>query len=395
MIKRRVKQEKIKIGNLFERFNIPNTEHSQFVPDFHLKVKTPYGYKNIKTLFRTEKQQSVRCYFGNNKTLECSLDHKLKVNGEWKKIKDIEIDNDIIETESGLTYLKRLHYGKEKILYDISVEDVHCYYSNGVLSHNSWMLVAIANHAVKLGKNVIYYTMELNEDYVGLRHDANTTGYASQDIKFHQDEVLAAISKARGNLIIKYYPTKNASIDTLRTHIVRTTSHGFKPDLLIIDYPDLLKGQMNYSNNDKRFELENIYEHTRGLAGELQIPIWGASQANRSSLDDEIIEAGKIAESYNKVMISDFVMSLQRKTKDKLAHTGRVHVIKNRFGPDGFTFPSKMNASNGIIQLFEEKSEDGKRTTNDTKKGGKLERMQLGEKIKEIQSRTTKFDELT
>jgi len=278
----RLKQEKIKISDLFNRLNISDKENVQFVPNFYLKVKTPYGYKNIKNLFRTEKQQSVRCYFGNNKTLECGLDHRFKVNGEWTKVKDIKINNGIIETESGLTYLKKIHYGKEKVLYDISVEDVNCYYSNGILSHNSWMLVAIANHAVKqLGKNVIYYTMELSGDSVGLRHDARTSGFASQDIKFHQDEVFEGISKVRGNLVIKEFPTKNASIDTLRTHLMRCTTFGFKPDMVIVDYPDLLKTQVNYSKVEKRFELENIYEDTRGLAGEFKIPLWAASQANR------------------------------------------------------------------------------------------------------------------
>ena len=259
----------------------------------------------------------------------------------------------------------------------------------------SWMLVAIANHATRMGKNVIYYTMELNEDYVGLRHDARTTGYASQDIKLHQEETYEAISKVRGNLIIKYYPTKRASIDTLRTHVIRTEAFGFKPDMIIIDYPDLLKGTIHYSKAEKRFELENIYEETRGLAGELNLPIWAASQANRSSLEDEIIEANRIAESYNKIMIADFVMSLQRKTKDKLAHTGRVHVIKNRFGPDGWTFPSKLNASNGNIQLFQEKTKDGQEATEASEHGGKLERMKIGEKVAEITERSKKLDELT
>jgi hypothetical protein len=46
----------------------------------------------------------------------------------------------------------------------------------------------------------------------------------------------------------------------------------------------------------------------------------------------------KISESYGKVMVADFVLSLSRKVQDKLAGTGRWHVIKNRFGPDGITF---------------------------------------------------------
>ena len=96
------------------------------------------------------------------------------------------------------------------------------------------------------------------------------------------------------------------------------------------------------------------------MAGELQVPIWTASQANRSALDEDVIEAGKIAESYAKVMVADFVMSLSRKIEDKISNTGRFHVIKNRFGPDGLTYPSRINTNIGKIEIFESSSVQGK-----------------------------------
>lgn len=249
----------------------------------------------------------------------------------------------------------------------------------------SWLLVAIGAFAVSKGKNVVHYTLELNEDYVGLRYDANISGFASQDVKFHQDEVYRKIEKLRGNLIVKYFPTKSASIETLRSHVNRCESFGFKPDMIVVDYGDLLKdNRAGYRTTEKRFELDNIFEDLRGFAGECGVPLWTASQANRSSLEDDHIEAGRISESLGKLMIADFAMSLQRKTKDKIAHTGRFHVIKNRFGPDGFTFPSKMNASNGQVQIFDEASDEGKKTKKSMESGEKLQKMQLSEKINEL-----------
>lgn len=254
----------------------------------------------------------------------------------------------------------------------------------------SWMLVSLARHAAYRGKKVIVYTLELSQEYVALRHDANHTGYPSQDIKFHQDEVYHEISKVHGDILIKFYPTKSASVETLRTHISRCISNNFKPDMIIVDYADLLRGNIIYSKSEKRFELENIYEDLRGLAGELEIPIWTASQSNRDSAEEEIIEGNKVAESFNKIMIADFIMSLQRKRKDRLAHTGRVHIIKNRFGPDGFTFPSKMNAANGQLQMFEEKSEDGKSAKRESDKGDILAKRELNAKIDDILSSVSK-----
>lgn len=106
--------------------------------------------------------------------------------------------------------------------------------------------------------------------------------------------------------------------------------------------------------------------------------------SHNSSTDEEIIEANKVAESFNKIMIADFIISLQRKRKDKLAHTGRVHVIKNRFGPDGFTFPSKMNAATGQIQMFEDKSDDGKNAKRESEKGEISAKRELSARIDDI-----------
>jgi hypothetical protein len=77
-------------------------------------------------------------------------------------------------------------------------------------------------------------------------------------------------------------------------------------------------------------------------------------------LDEDVIEANKVAESYAKVMTADFVVSLSRKIEDKIGNTGRFHVIKNRFGPDGLTYPAKINTNIGKIEIFESNSVQGK-----------------------------------
>jgi hypothetical protein len=157
---------------------------------------------------------------------------------------------------------------------------------------------------------------------------------------------------------------------------------GKKPDLVIVDYADLLRGVS--SKKEMRHELESIYEDLRGVAGEYGIPIFTASQANRSALEQDVIEADKISESYSKIMIADFVLSLSRKVTDKIAGTGRWHIIKNRFGPDGITLPSKMNMSNGQIHIYEETSVQGKDTNKQMQTGEELLRKSLAQKYKEI-----------
>ena len=121
--------------------------------------------------------------------------------------------------------------------------------------------------------------------------------------------------------------------------------------MVVVDYADILKD--TGGSREVRHALGNIYEDLRGLAGEFQIPVWTASQANRSALEEDVIGADKVAEDYSKVMTADFVISMSRKVEDKIANTGRFHVIKNRFGPDGVTYPSSINTNIGKIEVFE------------------------------------------
>ena len=221
----------------------------------------------------------------------------------------------------------------------------------------SWVLSAMGAYAISQGKNVVHYTLELNESYVGLRYDSIFSGVESQNLKYHKEEVMEKLFKLEGNLTIKYYPTKSCTVNTLSAHLKKVTTFGEKVDMVLVDYADIMRDVGK--STEMRHQLGNIYEDLRGLAGEMQIPIWTASQANRSALDEDVIEANKVAESYAKVMTADFVVSLSRKIEDKIGNTGRFHVIKNRFGPDGITYPAKVNTNTGKMEIYESSSVGG------------------------------------
>ena len=224
----------------------------------------------------------------------------------------------------------------------------------------TWILCALGAGSMKRGSNVVHYTLELNEAYVGLRYDSCFTGIANQNLKYHIDDVKTKIENVKGELIVKYFPTKTASVNTISAHLQKMRMMGKPVDMVVVDYADILKDTGKAT--EVRHALGNIYEDLRGLAGEFSIPVWTASQANRSALDEDVIEAQKIAESYQKIMTADFVVSLSRKVEDKIGNTGRFHVIKNRFGPDGITFPAKVNTNTGAVEIFESTSVGGKET---------------------------------
>lgn len=248
----------------------------------------------------------------------------------------------------------------------------------------SMALVNIAVHGAKQGMNILYYTLELNEAYVSRRIDSLVSGIAQANLKFHLDEVKDAVSGLKGKIVVKYYPTKSATINTLSAHIEKCIATGFKPDLIIVDYADLLRDTSNNKNARKDEILGGIYEELRGLAGTYELPVFSASQLNRSAAEMDVVGGDKIAESYSKLMVADFVASLSRKMTDKIAGTGRWTIIKNRFGPDGLTFPSKLDMSKCKIEIFEETSIKGKETKKDMQKGETLMKKSLASKFKEL-----------
>tara|TARA_B100001564_G_scaffold160839_1_gene135227 strand:- start:457 stop:1800 length:1344 start_codon:yes stop_codon:yes gene_type:complete len=220
----------------------------------------------------------------------------------------------------------------------------------------SWTMVAIAAHAVQLGHKVNYYTLELGEDYVGKRFDCYFTGYGIDEINKKRKEVQTHIDNLKGRLIVKEYPPKGASVNTIKAHIQKCIDMDHKPDIVIIDYVDYLKAPSRGKNYERKDEIDDVFIATKGLAKELKIPILTPSQVNRMGAKDSVIEGDKAAGSYDKMMVADICLSLSRQKEDKVLGTGRVHVMKNRYGMDGMTFNVIMDTNNGHIE-FKDKME--------------------------------------
>ena len=213
----------------------------------------------------------------------------------------------------------------------------------------SWSLVALGGYAVRMGFNVIHYTLELGEQYVGRRYDAFFSKIPVDKVLRNRERIEEIIPEIPGELIIKEFPTGRATISTIESHIRKVEELGVKADLIIIDYVDLLSTKKR--TVDRKGEIDDIYTSTKGLARELDVPIWSVSQVNRAGAKDDVIEGDKAAGSYDKIMITDFCLSLSRKAKDKVNGTGRFHIMKNRYGMDGLTFGVRANTSTGHFDV--------------------------------------------
>ena len=218
----------------------------------------------------------------------------------------------------------------------------------------SMVLVHLGAQALKEGKTVIHYTLELQETVIANRYDSCITGYPLSDLLSFKEEIYENIKDIEGKLIIKEYPTKSATTNTIRAHLSRLIMRGINPGMVIVDYGDLLRPiQMR---KEKRNELESIYEELRAISTEFSCPIWTASQTNRSGLNAEVITLEQISEAFNKCFVADFIFSVSRTVEDKQKNEGKIFIAKNRNGPDGIIYPIHMDTSCVNIKVIKKTS---------------------------------------
>lgn len=245
----------------------------------------------------------------------------------------------------------------------------------------SMALVHLGAQAVKAGKNVVYYTLELLDTVVASRFDSCITGIRLQDLTTLKDEVYDEVKDLEGRLIIKEYPTKSANVNKLKQHLEKLRFTGFEPDLICVDYGDLLSPISSYK--EKRIELETIYEDLRGMAQEFECPVWTASQTNRSGLNAEVVTMESISEAFNKCFVADFIFTLSRTITDKNNNSGRIFVAKNRNGPDGIVYPIFMDTSNIKIDVL---SPTGETADEINQNAAKKQQETLREKYKRFRN---------
>lgn len=197
----------------------------------------------------------------------------------------------------------------------------------------------VGRTAILLGKTVVYYTLEIPEDKIGARYDSLFSRVKIKEIKHFPHEVENALlgysTKYKGKLIIKEYPADSATVHTIRAHIRQLHSSGIVPDMVIVDYLDLLKPHRNYSSMYE--ELDSITKALHGLAKELNVCVWTATQLNRSGITAENPDETAISGSLAKLYTVDIALFLAQTNEEREDEQMRIIVSKNREGLTGRT----------------------------------------------------------
>lgn len=191
-----------------------------------------------------------------------------------------------------------------------------------------------------MGLNVVHYSLEMHEEEIEERYDDRLAGkfVALKDSDPHKyTEILLDRTKKFifGNLFIKDYPTRSAGISTLRAHLSLLASQGFRPDLIIVDYGDIMKPERRLS--EMRHQQAGIYEDLRTLADDFYAAVWTGSQASKGALEKEVITLGDFAEAFEKAAIVDVALAFCESPDEFIDKKCRVFLAGVRNAEDGRT----------------------------------------------------------
>lgn len=208
----------------------------------------------------------------------------------------------------------------------------------------------LANQAVislTEGRNVLYISLEMSQDRIAQRLDSITTNLHQNKLKERRGEIILRHGKfkkefPRGEIVIKQFPSGLTNINHIRAFLSQLRLHsGFIPNLIIIDYLELLRPITE--GMQEHLAQERIANEIRGLGVEQNSVVWTATQPNREGVKSEIITDAHLADSYGKIRVCDVALSINQTAEEFDEGKMRAFIIKNRNGAGNVIIPMRVD----------------------------------------------------
>lgn len=183
-------------------------------------------------------------------------------------------------------------------------------------------------------KRVLHFTLEMSEEKT-LKRYAYRVSNENFTQESNPEEYAANLQehlrlKLPGEIRVKHYPKKQATVNDLYDFTRRLQDNGYLPDLIIVDYPDLLRTANSYK--DQRFALQEISANISGMAQRLKLPLWAGKQTNRGAFNAKIVDLDDSAEDIGIARDADVVMSVCQTRDEVRINKARFYMAKIREG---------------------------------------------------------------
>lgn len=340
-----IKFEQIFPHNLKEEEAIKN--------DLDYCVYTPNGWQPIIGFYKTKPLPTVivNC---NSGTIECSNDHIIET--EHGLLKANDCNNLKIKTINGEETCTVKNSGI-KNLYDVQIPSPHIWYTSGIHSHNSILMPHSGMANVKRGCKVLHVTLELSGVKTALRYAGGLTNVDiskryETDNKRKIVEIMEKAKKAYGgDLKIFEFSPNEISASHLAQLISRLRKKGWDPDILVVDYLELLISNKNDNNHQEHLRQKKVSTELRQLARNDNVLIFTATQTNRDDpkgskqSGPNVVGLERVSESHGKLMPMDYVITANQEQDEYNSDNPqlRLFIAKNRNGPKNKTISVSVN----------------------------------------------------
>jgi replicative DNA helicase len=224
----------------------------------------------------------------------------------------------------------------------------------------SLFMCHVAASTLMQGKNVLYITMEMAEERIAERIDANLLNIAMDELKvidkeIYNNRVDKISKKTHGKLIIKEYPTASAHAGHFRGLLEELkTKKKFSPDMVIIDYLNICSSsRMKQGANVNSYTyIKSIAEELRGLAVEYAVPILSATQTTRSGFSNTDVELTDTSESFGLPATVDFMFALISSEELEGLSQLLVKQLKNRYGDPSYYKKFVIGVDRSKMKLY-------------------------------------------
>ena len=225
----------------------------------------------------------------------------------------------------------------------------------------SLFMCHMAANSLSKGKNVLYITLEMAEERIAERIDANLMNVSMEDLhdlpkKMFDDKIAKIVKKTSGKLIVKEYPTASAHSAHFRGLIKELAiKKSFKPDIIFIDYLNIcassrFKGAQNVNSYSY---IKSVAEELRGLAVECNVPIMSATQTTRGGFTSTDVGLEDTSESFGLPATADFMFALI--SNEELDELNQIVVkqLKNRYNDPTINKRFVLGIDRSKMKLFD------------------------------------------
>ena len=227
----------------------------------------------------------------------------------------------------------------------------------------SLFMCHVAANCLSQGKNVLYITLEMAEERIAERIDANLMNISMEDLhdlpkQMFDDKIAKIIKSTSGTLIVKEYPTASAHSAHFRGLLKELAiKKSFKPDIIFIDYLNICASSRfkGATNVNSYMYIKAIAEELRGLAVETNVPIFSATQTTRSGFVSSDIGLEDTAESFGLPATADLMFALI--SNEELDELNQIAIkqLKNRYNDPTINKRFVIGLDRAKMRLFDVK----------------------------------------